>query len=38
MYGLLVQNIAEYIQDVYGDDVWKAVKDHMKLDQVGCTK
>lgn len=25
MYGLLLQNMAEYIQNKYGDNMWKKV-------------
>lgn len=32
MYGLLLQNLAEYVQNKFGDNMWKKVKEQMNLD------
>ena len=34
MYGLLLQNMAEYVVKVYGDKKWKEIKDALKIQQV----
>jgi hypothetical protein len=36
MYGLILQNVAEYIQVKHGMDKWIMVKEHLNLDWV-CT-
>ena len=33
MYGLLLQNLAEYVIKVYGDKKWKEIKDSLKIEQ-----
>jgi len=32
MYGLLLQNMAEYIQNKHGDNMWKKVKEQLNLE------
>lgn len=31
MYGLLLQNMVEYIVKVYGEEKWTEIKDHLKI-------
>jgi hypothetical protein len=35
MYGIIMQNAAEYIQVVHGLEKWKLVKEHFRIDWVG---
>ena len=32
MYGLILQNMAEYIQNKHGDNMWKKVKEQLNLE------
>ena len=33
MYGLLLQNMAEYVQNKFGDNMWKKIKEQLNLEQ-----
>jgi hypothetical protein len=35
MYGIIMQNVAEFIQVKYGMEKWQMVKNHLNLDWVG---
>ena len=32
MYGLLLQNMAEFVQNKFGDNMWKKVREQMSLE------
>ena len=34
MYGLILQNMAEYIKNVHGEKAWAKVKEQLQLEQV----
>ena len=38
MYGLILQNIAEYIRVKFGDDKWKKIKEDLKIEVVSSAK
>jgi hypothetical protein len=35
MYGIIMQNVAEFIQVKFGMERWQMVKEHLNLDWVG---
>ena len=34
MYGLILQNMVEYIKNVHGEKAWTKVKEQLQLEQV----
>ena len=34
MYGVILQNLAEYVRKTFSDDEWKQVKKAVKLEEV----